>query len=80
MQDECRVYKDSYMTSDGSCFKKYLLEVGLTQNRGTMALQLLTTVDLFYFDHVGRPTRIVIRCIWLRARSHIWLHTTLEGP
>jgi hypothetical protein len=29
-------------------FKNYLLEVGLTQNWETMALQMLTTVDLFY--------------------------------
>ena len=30
-------------------FKNHLLEVGLTQNQGTMALQTLTTVGLFYF-------------------------------
>ena len=30
-------------------FKNHLLEVGLTQNQDTMALQMLTTVDLFYF-------------------------------
>ena len=29
-------------------FKNHLLEVGLTQNRETMALEMLTTVDLFY--------------------------------
>ena len=29
-------------------FKNHKLEVGLTQNRGTMTLQMLTTVDLFY--------------------------------
>ena len=41
--------------SNGSCFKivwttfkNYLSEVGLTQNQETMALQMLTTVDLFY--------------------------------
>jgi hypothetical protein len=28
-------------------FKNHLLEVGLTQNQETMALQTLTTVDLF---------------------------------
>jgi hypothetical protein len=46
---------DSYLASNGSCFmvtwtifKNYLLEVGLTQNWETMALQMLTTVDLFY--------------------------------
>ena len=30
-------------------FKNLLLEVGLTQNQETTALQTLTTVDLFYF-------------------------------
>ena len=30
-------------------FKNLLLKVGLPQNRDTMALQTLTTVDLFYF-------------------------------
>ena len=56
MQDGCKVYMDSYMTSNGSCFmvtwtifKNYLLEVDLTQNWGTMALRMLTTVGLFYF-------------------------------
>ena len=56
MQDGCKVYMDSYMTSNGSwfmvtwiIFKSHLLEVGLTQNRQTMTLRTLTTVDLFYF-------------------------------
>ena len=30
-------------------FNNHLLEVGLTQNRETMALRMLTTVDLLYF-------------------------------
>ena len=53
MQDGCKVYMVSYIAS---CFmvtwtilKNHLLEVGLTQNQETMALQTLTTVDLFYF-------------------------------
>jgi hypothetical protein len=56
MQDGCKVYMDSYMASNGSCFmvtwtisKNHLLEVGLTQTRETMAMRMLTTVDLFYF-------------------------------
>ena len=56
MQDGCKVYMDSYMASNESCFivtwtifKNHLLEAGLTQNRETMALRMLTTVDLFYF-------------------------------
>ena len=56
MQDGCKVYMDSYMASNGSCFmvtwiifKTHLLEVGLTQNQETMALRTLTTVNLVYF-------------------------------
>ena len=56
MQDECQDYMDSYMALNGSrfmvpwiIFQNRLLEVRLTQNRETMALQTLTTVDLFYF-------------------------------
>ena len=56
MQDGCKVYMDSYMASNGSCFmvtwtifNNHLLEVGLTQNRETMALEMLTTFGLFYF-------------------------------
>jgi hypothetical protein len=30
-------------------FPNHLLEVGLTQKRETMALRMLTTIDLFYF-------------------------------
>jgi hypothetical protein len=55
MHDGCKVYLDLYMASNGSCFmviwiisKNHLLEVDLTQNRETMALRMLTTVDLFY--------------------------------
>ena len=54
LQDGCKVYVDSYVASNGSCFmvirsifKNRLLEVGLTQTRETMALRTLTTVDLF---------------------------------
>ena len=53
MQDGCNVYMGSYMASYGSCFmvtwttlKNYLLEVGLAQNRETMALRMLTTIGL----------------------------------
>ena len=62
MQYGCRVYMDSYMASNGSCFmvtwiilKNHFLEVGLTQNRETMALQTLTTVELFYFTMQRNP-------------------------
>ena len=56
MQDGCEVYMDSYTASKASCFmvtwtffKSHLLEVGLTQNLETMALRMLTIVELFYF-------------------------------
>ena len=56
MQDGCNVYMDSDMAMNGSCFmviwinfNNHFLEVDLTQNRKTMALQMLTTIDLFYF-------------------------------
>ena len=56
MQNRCKVYVDSYMAPNGSCFmvtwttlKNHLLEVGLTQNQETMPLRSLTTIDLFYF-------------------------------
>ena len=79
---------DSYMASNGSCFmaawiifKNYLLEVGLIQNRETMALQTLTLVDLFYFIMREDPHEWKFIAIAVGWRSgHIWLHTTLEGP
>ena len=78
MQDGCEVYMDSYMASTGSCFmvtwtifKNHLLEVDLTQNRETMSLRTLTTVDLIYY--VWGPAWIEIHqnSLWLRARSHM---------
>ena len=68
MQDGCKVY----MASNGSCFtvtwtifKNHLSEVGLTQNRETMALQTLTSLDLLYFIMFEDPhewTFIEIAC------------------
>jgi hypothetical protein len=62
MQDGGRVYMDSYLASDKSCYmvtwtilKNHLLEVGLTQNRETMALRTFTTVDLFYIIMIENP-------------------------
>ena len=62
MQDECKVYMDSYMASNKSCFmvtwtilKNHLLEVSPTQTRKTMALRMLTTVGLFYFIMCENP-------------------------
>ena len=55
MQDGCKVYMHSYLALNRLCFmvtwiifKNRLLEVGLTENRETMAFPMLTTVDLFY--------------------------------
>ena len=53
---DVKVYMDSYMTSNGSCymvtwtiFKNHLLELGLTRNWETISLWTFTTIDLFYF-------------------------------
>ena len=88
MQDGCKIYMDSYMASNGSCFmvtsttfKNHLMEVGLTQDWKTMALQMLTTIGLFYFIMFEDPREwkfIEIAFDW--GPNHIWLHTTLEGP
>jgi hypothetical protein len=62
MQDGCNVYMDSYRASNGLCFMvtwsifiNHLLEVGLAQNRETIALRTLTTVGLFYFTMCEDP-------------------------
>jgi hypothetical protein len=53
VEGESKVHMDSNVASNGSCFmvtwtsfKNHLLEVGLTQNRETIALRTFTTVDL----------------------------------
>ena len=82
-QNGCNVYMDFYMASNGSCFmvtwiifKNHLLEVGLSQNRETMALWTLITIDLFFFHHVWRPVSVDIHwnCIWMRVQSHMTSH------
>ena len=82
-QDGCKVYKDSYMASNGACFmvtwiisKNHLLEIGLTQNRETMALQSLTTIEFLHFIVYEDPLWIEIHWndIWLRAQSHMASH------
>ena len=84
MQDGCKVDMDSYMASNGTCciitwinFKNHFFEVGLTQDQETMALRMLTTVDLFYFIMWG-PACIKIHwnSIWLSAHSHMASHYT----
>ena len=60
MQDGCKLYMDSYIASNGSCFmftwtmfKDHFFGGRPTQNWETMALQILTIVDLFYFMMCG---------------------------
>ena len=87
LQDGCKLYMDSYMASNGSCFmvtwiafKNQLLEVGLTQKRETMAVQMLTTVDLFDFIICENPhEQKIVEIAFNRGPGHIRLHTTLEG-
>ena len=76
MQDACNFYMDSYMTLNGSCFmvtwtifKNHLLEVGPTQNRETMTLRTLTTVDLFYIIMCEDPHEYKNHqnIIWLKS-------------
>ena len=87
----CKVFVDSYMASNGSCFmvtwiafKNHLLEVGLTQNQETTTLQNLTTVNFLYCIMCEDPAWIEFHwnSIWLRACSpmtshYIWKPMTL---
>ena len=77
------IWVDSYMASTGSCFmvtrnvsKDHFMEVGRTQNRETMALRTLTTVDLILFYHVWGPAWIETHWNIIRsaARSHMTSH------
>jgi hypothetical protein len=85
MQDGCKVDMDSYMASNGSCFKVtwivfniHLLEVGLIQRAGGHAT--LNTHNYWFnlLYHVWGPTWIEIRwnSIWLRVHSHMTSHYT----
>ena len=88
MQDGCKVYVDSYMASNGSCFmvtrtifQNHFLEVGLTQTRHPLALWPFTTIGLFYFImcedlHEWK----FIEIAFALQPGHIWLHTTFEDP
>ena len=80
MQDGCKVYMDSYMASNGSCFmvtwiifKNHLLKVGLTQNRWeTMALRMLKTIGLFYLIMCEDPQEYKLNEITFgRGPNHI---------
>ena len=95
MQDGCKVYMDSYMASNGSCFmvtwtifKTPFLEVGLTQNRETMAilLQSLRVWDVYvskgHFIHETEspwPLHFKNSYWWKRwSRSKFASHYTWE--
>ena len=79
MHNGCKVYMDSYMASNGSCFmitwtifKNKPLEVVLTQDWETMALRNHITVDLLYkFCHVWGP----ITFVW--AITMLWCHNLI---
>ena len=62
MHEGCEVYVDSYMASNGSCFKvtwtifiKHLLEVGLTQKLGDHGTPNAHICWFIIFYHVWRP-------------------------
>jgi hypothetical protein len=85
MPDGCKVYMDSYMASNGSCFmvtwtifKTYLLEVGLTRKPGDHGIRNADDRWFILFCHAWGPTWIGIdwKGIWLRARSHRTSHYT----
>jgi hypothetical protein len=82
MQDGCRVYMDSYMALNGSCFMvtriifNNHLQVGLTQNWETLALQILTIIDVFYFI----LCKDLHENYWMRDWSHMTGHATIEDP
>ena len=89
IQEGCKVHMDTYMASNRSCFmvtwtifENHLLEVGLTQNRETMALRVLNSIDdLFNFIMCEDPHEqkfIEITFGW--GPGHSWLHSTLEDP
>ena len=82
MQDACKVYMNSYMASNETrfmvtwtIFKTHLSEMGLTQNRETMALQ---NVDLFYFITCEDPHEqtFIEVAFGKRPRSHMTSHYT----
>jgi hypothetical protein len=85
MQDGCKVYMESYVASNGSCFmvtwtifKIHLLGVGLRQKPGDHGTPNAHNRWFILFYHVWGPTWIKIRwtSIWLRAHSHTASHYT----
>ena len=85
MQDGCRVYVDSYMASNGSCFmvtwaifKNHLLEGRprtKPRDHGTPNVHN-HWFTLFYHAWGLSWVEIHWNSIWLRARSHMTAHST----
>ena len=59
-------------------FNNHLFDIGLTQNPETMALQMLTTDDLFYIIICEDLHEKIIEIAFGWGTGHIWLHTSLE--
>ena len=92
MQDDCRVYMDSYTASNGSCFMvtwtmSYSQKPPLGGRPNTKPFGDHGTssahkpIGLFYFIMCEDPHEeefIEIAFSW--GPGHIWLHTTLGGP
>ena len=85
----CKVYTYSYITSNESCFMvtwtvfmNNFFEVGLTQNRETMALWNISRPSINFILFICEdPTWIECIKIAFGCRpGHMWLHTTLESP
>jgi hypothetical protein len=79
MQNECKVYMDSYIASNGSCFmvtwtifNNHLLEVGLPQNWETDALWNLTTITISCVRTLPGRSLPLIFCIHVRSGPIYW--------
>jgi hypothetical protein len=85
MQDGCKVYMNSYMASNGSCFmvtwtmfKNHLLKVGLNTRVGDHGTLNAHNHRFILFYHAWGPVCIETHWnnTWLRAQSHMTPHYT----
>jgi hypothetical protein len=86
MQDECKVYMDSYMTSNGPCFmvtwiifKNHIFESNRPNtNPGDHGTRDAYNRWFILFHHMWKPTWIEIHWnnIWLRPQSQMTSHYT----
>ena len=76
--DSYTAWNGSFFMITWSIFKNHPCEVGLTQYQEIIALQNLTTIDLFYFIVCEDLAWMEIHwnSIWLRALSHMTSHYT----